>query len=352
MPAVLADFAPALILFALFVSYLAARGLLGIWAATFGRMFMYLAGALDFHVSVLVKTVHLDLGGPFKAANNAVVGWLQAWAVGAEISMAYVLHGTSKLIDWQGHEIASLAHDVADFGEHLIHVRLPRWAKYAVPSAAIAALVARLVRRLIPHSLHGVTRVVRSVVHSTVTTVERLPRTLARRLAHDERRIAKLAAAIAAAAGTIALPFPRVFGGIRAEVRGLARWAWRVNRRLRRLELLFGVTGMAAAMANVFGLPNWRCLTRGNVGRLMRSWCGLDKALVDLLLVGTFEAFALSDLCDLVGILNTTAKALEPELLTLVSVEGALIGCPHASYAKPLPLAAYDPTPAAAAIAV
>jgi hypothetical protein len=71
---------------------------------------------------------------------------------------------------------------------------------------------------------------------------------------------------------------------------------------------------MAAAMANVLGLPNWRCLTRGNIGRAARHFCGLDKWLVDLLLLGSVEAFVATDLCEFTHLLGIAAKAQRPRL--------------------------------------
>lgn len=126
-----------------------------------------------------------------------------------------------------------------------------------------------------------------------------------------------------AAVEAVAVPLPHAPAWIGRTARQV-RWH---ARRLKRLEALLGVTGMAVAMSRVLGLPNWRCLTRGNIGRAARHFCGLDKWLVDLLLLGTVETFIAADLCEFSHLLGIAAKAERPALLELVKVENVLVGC-------------------------
>jgi hypothetical protein len=130
--------------------------------------------------------------------------------------------------------------------------------------------------------------------------------------------------------------------------------ARQLRRRLGRAEALLGVTAFAAVLASTLGV-SVRCLKpSGPLGRVARSLCGLDKWLIDFLLIGAVEAFIASDLCGFSDLLVKQAEAIRPGLLELVDVEDALIGC-HGTV-KPLdfnlPPLSLAPMPGPSALAV
>lgn len=124
--------------------------------------------------------------------------------------------------------------------------------------------------------------------------------------------------------GVVALPKP---WGISAKQ--LRRY-WR---KIVNLTTVGGAVGLVALALTSpkLGLGWLRCR---NVGRVGRALCGLDKALLDLLLLGAVEAFIITDLCAFTDLLGKAAKAQVPGLMELVDVEDALVGC-HGSE-KPL----------------
>lgn len=342
MPVVIPEFVYIVGLFFAVVGYMVARGLLATWTHSIGYLLQWLAGELTFKVGAGFFSSKIDLGGPFRAADHFIVTALQNWCAGAEIEMGYFLHGSEHLWRLTAESIDYLARETSLTFDWIAHVHLPKWAKWAALAAVPPALLARLVAHAVAQLVHVAARTARTVVHETRVEVLRLPHALERRLTRDERAIAKLAAAAAAAAGTIAIPHVGGFASPWPEIRGLTRRWWRLARRVSRLEALLGVTAMAAAMANVFGLPNWRCLTRGNVGRTMRHLCGLDEALLGFLLAGTMEALIVTDICDFAYLLTQATEAVTPGLLELVAVEDALIGCHGATAPPPLTVPALN----------
>jgi hypothetical protein len=66
-----------------------------------------------------------------------------------------------------------------------------------------------------------------------------------------------------------------------------SEWVKQNKKRLSRLELLLGATGAAALVARALGGVTVNCVRKGNIGKVARRLCGLDGALVDLLLLET-----------------------------------------------------------------
>lgn len=328
MPAALADvlaeFAAGIIILWILLSLLTCRGLLAMWTRTFGAMLVWLHDHMQLRVSVYVKTITIDFGWVFGEVNAKVVGWFQAWQDGLEKELAFFLSSAEKLIEWQAGMIEGLAADTLGLGERLLHVKLPKWAKWIAAGAVPAWLVTKILRYVLAH------------VHAIVHTVTRV-------IVHD---IPHTAAQIAHKATSIALPHPGAIAHVEHEIYGLTKRNLRLSKRLHRVEALFGAAAMAAVMANALGLgSNWRCITRGNIGRAARHWCGLDKWLVDFLLLGSVEAFAVTDICDFSWLLREAAKAQRPALLELVSVENALVSCHDAQPLLKFNLPDAIPTP-------
>jgi hypothetical protein len=221
-------------------------------------------------------------------------------------------HEVGRLQHWLSHEIWALGRDTFHFGAWAIGTFVPTYVKAITDPLGLAA------------------RALTKAARAAEGEISHLARTTSIPFAHQWRWISRhwkpfvLAVALAP---TIPLRLPHTLAHLRKEIHGLTKRNLRIQKRLHRLEKLFYVSTMAAVMANVLGLPNWRCLTRGNIGRAARHFCGLDKWLVDLLLLGSVETFVATDLCEFTHLLGIAAKAEQPALLDLVKVENVLIGC-------------------------
>lgn len=318
---------PALALLGAILGYMMARGGAHIWGATFGKLAGWLAGVLPGPLSLFGHTVFPDMRAWVLEGNNAVLGYFQLWAQGAEDEIALSIDALRVIFQANAESVDWLARETDATFDWLTTVKLPRAVKAAaaavLPAALLARLIAEAVRRALPHAA----TYTRTVVEHERTFVTRLPRTLERELSRDEAVLYKLSRAVAAAGGSIALPLPADLGHLRGEVAGLGRWAWRVNRRLAKLETLVGATAIAAVLGNLWGV-SFRCVrSRGPIGRMLRALCFAPAWLINLLIAGVVEAFVLADLCDFSDLLIATTEQLRPGLLELVDVESALIGC-------------------------
>lgn len=309
------------------LAYYAVRGILAGWQATIGRAFLWLAEALTFNIPTGFTNIHVSLGGPFKAVNNAVVGWLGAFAEKLDGYAGLFFHGSAVLVHWTAQEIRNTATDVLGWGKWLQQVFTPTLIRgYTDIWKGIAKTAGKLAHFSVTQ-FHHLERIVSHTYTATTTTVYRLPKSLDKRLGKDENWLKALTVGLAALAGGIAIQLPHKGFSLPDTWRGLTKRLARIERRLARLEKLLGAAGMAAVMANALGLPNWRCITRGNLGRLSRYVCGLPTWLLGLIIYGTVEAFIITDLCGFTDLLIKEAEAIRPTLYALVDVEDALIGC-------------------------
>lgn len=292
------------------LAWFVLRGLLAGYEHSLGYVLARLAGILRINV----RFVHFDFGGPIRALDNAIRHTLSAGASRTEALAGRLFHGAALIQEWTVRELAELAHETLAVAQHLQHVHLPKNVKAlllaAFPPALLAKLVADAVRK------YGV-----KVVHTTTTIVHRaaavtIPHVTIPYIGQWQwlrRHWKALVAALAAAAalpGAIRLPHVNVL----PRLRSLERRAVHDAKRLRRLEKLLGVAAFAALMAKVLGLPNWRCLTRGNIGRTARVLCGLDAGILGALLAGLgFLALPLS-----IEALGREFLAVEEDVLPLV----------------------------------
>lgn len=296
------------------LSWVVARGALYSWNHTFGWLFARLASALD----IKVLGQHIGAGGILRSLNLTIVKRLGQWASGSEHAMGYFFHGAARLQEWATHEIAATARDTLHFGEWLVHGHLPKVAKYAGLAALPPALLTRLIYGAVRHELAADYGLIRHVLpHQLGTLVTALVRPLWRRLTHLEHLLgAKSAAALAAATGAITVTLPNVH--IFPRLKALERWDGFTKRRIRRLEKLLGAAGIAAVMANALGLPNWRCITRGNLGRTSRALCGLGPRALEDLLGLLADVLILTNICAVITILEDGLGLIETPLNDLI----------------------------------
>lgn len=264
------------------LGWLWARGSLYAWKYTIGWLFEHLADALDF----TIFGHHIGAGGVLRDLDNAVIRRLGSWAATCEHAMGNFFHLAAYVLVWATYETARLATATFHFGEWLVTKYIPRHARAAVglvfPPAYLARLLYNAIRREYPNFRH----LIRAAVAAGVGTIT-LPRlrTLERELEALREWLWKhkrTAGALGAIGGAIAFPWTELLPRLKRLEHSLGL----THARLRRLEALLGAAGFAAVMANALGIPNWRCITRGPLGRVSRLLCGLPSDLLAALLAG------------------------------------------------------------------
>jgi hypothetical protein len=311
--------------------FLVLRGLLSGWQNTFGALLEALAGALRFHISIHGIGKTIDLGGPIRALDNGIQHGISAAAATSEQQAGRFFHAAAVLQRWIVGEVVGLAFDTLALAHWLTAVAIPRYAGAAVKLAFPEVWLYRKIASVVAGELVHVVKLIKAAAHTTeVTVVNKVYAPVIKRVTTVERIAVGTAGALA---GTIG-------GTITGDVSGLWRRVaelWRartiVNKRLHRVETLFGVTAMAAAMANVLGLPNWRCLTRGNIGRASRALCGLGAAAFEDLLGLLVDVLIVEDICKVITLLEGGLSIIQGPLNKWVTVvDGALC---HGDYNAP-----------------
>lgn len=300
-------------LLALF-GYLTARGVLAGWNYTLGKMLLWLADELVFRVNLGIAHPRIDLGGPFRSANKAVVGWIGEWADTFDAATGLFFHGAAVIGEWTARETAAIAGDLYSFGGWVAHVFVPAYVQGVTDVFHKAtSTTTKVVSRVETKVIH-VTRVIR--VEAKQAAAVAVPDVLAPDLpALDWLRkhwkaVRRAAIGAAGLAGGLALP-----GNIGRDWIGYTKRTFRIHRlRLNRLEKILGAAGFAALLANALGLASWRCVTRGNLGRLSRAVCGMDSSLLGSLL---------QDLLGIVGALSVVEftnelRAVEEEAVAIM----------------------------------
>lgn len=279
------------------LGYLIARGLIAAWTHSIGFMLEWLASQLSFSIPTGFSHYHVDIGGPFRDVDHAVVGALESWAAGLEAEVGYFMDSQATVDDWVNGQIQGLAHDAADTADWLVHSFIPKMATAGLAGLGLAALINRLVKAAVKANTATITKTTTVVVHD-------VPKVINKWIKYGVPAVIP---------GAIALPW------LIGEVKGISHWVARHNARIGRLEKLLGVAGMAAVMANVLGLPNWRCLTRGNIGRVARHLCGLGGLALEDLLALIVDALVLENICTIIGLMESGLGLIEPELLSFVT---------------------------------
>lgn len=300
------------IAFTALVAILLMRGMLAAWQSTLGALFEFLGSHLNFSFSVLGVHVPLDIGAPFKYADHYIIIVMQKALNESEHLLAWSLHGMAVLAEWMTSETLSLATSVEQAFERLGHIHLPRWVKAAVGVAFPPALLFKSVRAAVAGELADL----RGYVDARLREIER-------KIARDVKRTVP--------GVIVAIP------GLRAlthEYRSLRDLIHAHTRRLARLEKLLAASGLAIALANVLGLPNWRCLTRGNLGRTARHICGLSAGALENLLGLIADAVILTNICTAITLLQEGLALIQPAITAFIGGADA-IACYGGNVAPP-----------------
>jgi hypothetical protein len=262
VPVVIPELVYIVGLFFAVVGYMMARGALATYTHSLGFLLRGLEGVLKFSAGRGFAKVTIDLGGPVRALDRAIVTALQTWCDGAEIEMGYCLHGLEKVGGFMAQAIDFVARETSATFDWLVHIHLPKWAKILAtalfPWPAVYRFIRSEIAKALPH--------IRSEIHTVTHT---LPGKTITIIKH-------------AAAGAVAIPGWVIH--IPGELRGAERQIGRLSKRITKTEALFGATALSIAMANVLGLGSARCLRSGNIGKVARRLCGLDSLIADALL--------------------------------------------------------------------
>ena len=313
MPVVIPDAVLLIGAFFLLATALILRGMLAGYSYSFGSMFAWLAA----HLRVRLPKpwgghFTVNIGAPFGVIDDVIVKTLQKGIADTEKYLAYTWHAAEKLLRYMTQAIDSLAKETAATFEWLVHVRLRAILAAMNPALLVPILLSKLLPALLQHVRSGTVRIVHTIEHTVTHTVTRVVRSV-----------------------PAVVPGVRGLPGLRKEVYGLTkRWS-RINARLRKVEALFGVAAMAAAMANVLGLPNWRCLTRGNVGKTARRLCGMPSHWLDDVLGLLADFFILENICTVLPWLETAASEIGTPLVAVLTEVGSGL-CAGATAPAPL----------------
>lgn len=225
--------------------------------------------------------------------------------------VAATWHKLARTVDKLGHEMFklavlgwTLAKVLGGFATVADYTRL--WKQFKAQLATLEHLAGTAIRNVVPTWLPGVKQLehwvraqIRTLVHAAEHAIPYDIRTLRARNRSIEHELDRL---------------------------------WKAVRKLDKVIVTTAFVGAVAVALNRLGLKWLRCRSLSNIGN--RLGCG-GFALVEDLLAASLTAFAVLDICDFANAAETVAEAFVPELMALVDVENALVGC-HGATAVPL----------------
>lgn len=320
-PAALAELVDVAALLFVLLGWVVSLGLLWTWRHTIGLAFLHLADALNFSFRIpIVGRIGFDWGGPFRDFSTLVENWLSAWALGSDILAGKLFYGLTWIFQEMAHASSALAQDVFDLGHWIVRTAVPAYVHAQLWPIREALRAAHAVTKVIQTRIVHVTKVVEIKTAGAVHTVIRetaLPFLGSWRWLHAHiailRRLVADAGKIEAA---IAIPFPTDLPI------PWGRTISNIRKRLGKVEALLGASAFAVAMANVLGLPNWRCLTRGNVGRTARALCGLSPAALQDILGLLTDVLLVTNICMVTELLEQGLQLVEGPIDSIVGVVG------------------------------
>lgn len=244
-----------------------------------------------------------------------------------------LFHYSANVWHWTVRETTALAEDTYAFGNWLINKWIPHYVSVWTQGLhdithAITQRITRVERVTV-----NVTKVIRVETKAAAKTI--VP-SIAIPYAGEWEWIHKhwkaLTGAVAAA-GAIAIPGTLGIPWLWKEIHGLTKRNLSIFKRLRRAEALFGAAAMAAAMANALGLSSWRCITRGNIGRVSRALCGLSAGALQDLLGLLVDLFVLANVCEVITLMTDAFALIETPLVSWI--ETAADQFVHCNYDLP-----------------
>jgi hypothetical protein len=291
---------------------------------------------------------------------TALCAYLFVWGCCQAVSaMARAFFGTAEgIVGWVpfagkvlSHKIEDIEHKIVSivggYGHHFENQFFTRWHSlaqmlrqwaYQIEDTAVTVFhVAHAVARLAGELALGNTKGLHAYLH-------RLEKYINGVIAQRLERIGKIAghaapASVARAVRAIAAELDHVITWdiprLRARSRAIEKSLDRLWHRVRGLDKVVVDTALVGAVAVALGrlgLGWLRCSSVKNLGK--RIGCG-GFGLLEELFAASLISFAVLDICDFAAAAQTVAEAFVPELMALVDVEDALIGC-HGATAAPL----------------
>jgi hypothetical protein len=231
------------------IVFVVCSGLSAAWAKSFGAFLQWL-GNLGISFSAKIVRVNVHPFGYAHTIDRKVRNYLWSAQAGSERAMVYALNQSATFFWMAIDTTARLAEDVYDGMSALWH-----HATKTVPKT-IAQVNLKPLQRQIAHE--------RARVASLTRTIN--------------ADLAQLRHRVAAIAGDVAIPFPRI-GRIEREAANQAK-------RLKKLEKLLGAAGAAGLVLVALRKLKLTWIRCPNVGRFGRHLCGMPSVLMDALLAG------------------------------------------------------------------
>lgn len=226
-------------------------------------------------------------------------------AVEAEVGATW--HQLGRLVDWIGRELRSHSNLIYTLAAVMLGQEWAGALRHAIADLRTHSNdVAAITRAQIVRIIHAEERLRHGIGHDVLPHLRSLDRALDRVRGHDIPALRARARALEDGAID-------TFRWIRAHPRALATSAF--------------VGAVAFALQRLGG--TWiRCRNWNRIGKTV---CGIPFNAIEDVLAASVVGFAVTDLCTFASLAQSAAAAFEPELMALVDVEDALVGCRGAS---------------------
>jgi len=290
-----------------FLSRSVSGGFVGWLEGTIGQAAALITVPLQYALQ-LTKWLTHQLGAHFAGVEWGAVTWLSS---------------LTDAIGYSAKSIAGIAYDLHDFSRWLVLTEIPKLV-HSLPTEAGKAVTyvtkrVQTIERTVV-KLPGLTKAqIRAAVAVAIPGVILRDANLLEWLRKHLKALERAAAGAAGAALGDVLHWERGVGG------RLNRDLTGVRHRIGRLEKLLTASGAAALVVAglaKLGLQWVRCSRVGQVGKAL---CGAPQSVIDNLLSLLVDVFVVTNICEVIGLLEKAADEFSPLLNEFVSVvDGAL----------------------------
>lgn len=310
---------PIIVILAAFVAYAQASlahstntGLLG-WLAHYAEKIPIFGGLTTAQILKLDSWITHQLGAHFKQLEHRAVGWVSG------------LSTYMKVVAAAGLNVAAVQWAAVSW---LVRVAIPKQTKARVAPVARTAGKALAVARHAEEGVYNLSRGHRvTVKQSTVTRVERVAMPHAEEWTWINHHWQGLVRAVTA---PVTLPGAVAWPSLRKSLKEIAAWRKVTQARLKRLELLLGLSGLALGVARMLGVRPECLKPGGNIGRVSRALCGMPRNFLNDLVGLLSDFFILENICTVLPFLETVASDIGTPLVEGLTTIGAGL-CPGSS---------------------
>jgi hypothetical protein len=312
-----------------------ALGIGIIWAHTFSPLFQGIARALTFTINTHFhyrKTFHL--GGWASSLDHAATEAFTTWAKDQEQAVGMWWYAIGWTVNQLVVQTKELAATTARFAHWTVHSAIPGaidtairpWSNKtnkAAATAGAAGALALLLKKALraehraEHAANQATRAATRAAGHEAHVAKSVATTTAGAVTHETKVITQVI-------DVASLPVP--FG----------RTVAQIKKRIGLLEAGVGATAVAVALANVLGIPNPKCLTRGPIGRVARTLCGMPSHFLNDLLGLLADFLILENVCIVLPWVEAAAAEVAVPLVEALTVVGAGLCKGSIGVAQPL----------------